>query len=72
MTRGQANLLLVIAVGDTGYLFINSTYVKALDLQGWTGAGTVHAVASYIRGHSVSGVATQFERFAVWSIGELP
>ena len=72
LTRGQANLLLVIAVGDTGYLFINSTYVKALDLQGWTGAGTVHAVASYIRGHSVSGVATQFERFAVWSIGELP
>ena len=71
-TRGQANLLLVITIGDTGYLFINSTYVDALDLKGWTGAGTVHAVASYIRGHSVTGVSTQFERFAVWSIADLP
>ena len=71
-SRGNANLLLVITIGKTGHLFINNSYVDDLDLSSWTGSGAVVAVASYIRGHSVNGVSTQFERFAVWAIGELP
>ena len=70
--RGNVNLLLVILLGETGHLFINNSYVDDLDLSGWTGPGTVEAVASYIRGHSVAGVSTQFERFAVWSVADLP
>ncbi len=70
--RGNANLLLVIAIGERGHLFINNAYVSDLDLSGWTGAGLVSAVASFYWGHSVTGVSTQFERFAVWSIADLP
>ena len=70
--RGNANLLLVIAIGESGYLFINNSYVDTLDLSGWTGEGFASAIASFYFGHSVAGVSTQFERFAVWSITELP
>ena len=71
-SRGNANLLLVMAFGDRGYLFINNAYVSDLDLSGWTGAGGVRAITSFYFGHSVAGVSTQFERFAVWSIADLP
>ena len=70
--RGNANLLLVIMIGEHGYLFINSSYVSDLDLSGWTDEGVVSAIASFYFGHGVAGVSTQFERFAVWSIAELP
>ena len=70
--RGNANLLLIVMVGEKGYLFINNSYVSALDLSGWTGPGSVSAIASFFKGHSTAGASTQFERFAVWSIGELP
>ena len=71
-SRGNANLLLVMAFGDRGYLFINNAYVSDLDLSGWTGPGDVRAIAAFYVGHSVNGVSTQFERFAVWSIADLP
>ncbi len=70
--RGNANLLLIIAIGESGHLFINNSYVDTLDLSGWTGEGSVAAIASFYFGHGVAGVSTQFERFAVWSIAELP
>ena len=70
--RGNANLLLVIAGGERGHLFINNAYVADLDLSAWTGGGLVSAVASFYRGHGVAGASTEFERFAVWSIADLP
>ena len=70
--RGNANLLLVIAIGDHGHLFINNAYVSALDLSDWTGTGSVSAITAFYFGHSATGVSTQFERFAVWSIADLP
>ena len=71
-SRGNANILLVMAFGDRGHLFINNAYVSHLDLSGLTGAGGVRAITSFYFGHSVAGVSTQFERFAVWSIADLP
>ena len=70
--RGNANLLLVIALGDTGHLFINNSYVADLDLSDWTGTGRVHLMAGVLEGNTGTGVLTQFERFAVWSIADLP
>ena len=70
--RGNANLLLVIALGDTGHLFINNSYVADLDLSDWTGTGRVHLTAGVLEGNTGTGVSTQFERFAVWSIADLP
>ena len=70
--RGNANLLLVIAIGERGYLFINNSYVSNLDLSGLVKTGGVSAVTAFYTGHGIDGVSTQFERFAVWAIGELP
>ena len=70
--RGNANLLLVIALGDTGHLFSNNSYVADLDLSDWTGTGRVHLTAGVLEGNTGTGVSTQFERFAVWSIADLP
>ena len=69
--RGNANLLLVIVIGERGYLFINNAYVSDLDLSGLVTAGGVGLVASFYTDHDVTGVSTQFERFAVWSIADL-
>ena len=69
--RGNANLLSVIAIGELGHLFINDSYVSELDLSDWIGPGDVRAITAFYAGHSVTGVSTQFERFAVWSIAEL-
>ena len=71
-SRGNANLLLVIALGENGYLFINNSYVADVDLSEWTGRGLVHLVAGVFEGNTGTNVSTQFERFAVWSFAELP
>ncbi len=70
--RGDSNHLLVIALGETGHLFINNSYIADLDLSDWTGPGRVHAVAGSATANPIEGQSTQFERFAVWGIAELP
>ena len=66
--RGKANHILVIALGDRGYLLINGSLVANLDLSDLTDPGRVDAIASLFEGHSTKGVSTPFEGFAVWSI----
>lgn len=67
-----SNHIRILAFGGDGWLFINGAYVDKLDLSGWTKKGDLAAVGSYFSGHGVSGKSTKFERFAVWSIAELP
>ncbi len=67
-----SNHLRILAIGGEGWLFINGAYVDKLDLSGWTKTGDVVAVGSFYAGHGVEGKSTPFERFAVWSIAELP
>ncbi len=67
-TRGKANHILVIALGDRGYLLINDSLVANLDLSDLTHTGQVDAIASLFEGHSTTGVSTPFESFTVWSI----
>ena len=67
-TRGNANHILVIALGDPGFLLINDSLVARLDLSDLTDPGRVDAIASLFEGHSTSGVSTPFEDFTVWSI----
>ena len=71
-SRGNANLLTVIAIGETGHLFINNAHIANVDLSAWSGPGRAHLMAGVFEGNTGTGVSTQFERFAVWSIGELP
>ena len=70
--RGNANLLLVFALGETGHVLINNSYVADLDLSHWTGPGGVDLIAGVFEGSTGTGVSTQFERFAVWAIADLP
>ena len=67
-TRGRSNHILLIALGDSGYLFINGSLIAKLDLTDLTDVGQVDAIASLFEGHSTSGVSTPFEGFTVWSI----
>ncbi len=67
-----SNHIRIVAFGGEGWLFINGAYVDKLDLSGWTKKGDVAAVGSYYAGHGLAGKSTKFERFAVWSIAELP
>ena len=67
-TRGKANHVLMIALGDSGYLLINGSLVAKLDLGDLTEPGRVDAIASLFEGHSTTGVSTPFEGFTVWSI----
>ena len=71
-SRGNANLLTVIAIGETGHLFINNAHIANVDLSAWSGPGRAHLMAGVFEGNTGTGVSTQFERFAVWSIAELP
>ena len=66
--RGKANHILVIALGDRGYLLINGSLVANLDLRDLTAPGRVDAIASLFEGHSTTGVSTPFEGFTAWSI----
>ena len=70
-SRGNANLLTVIAIGETGHLFINNAHVANVDLSAWSGPGRAHLMAGVFEGNTGTGVSTQFERFAVWSIADL-
>ncbi len=63
----DSNHVRVIAFGDEGWLFINDTYVDTLDLSGLTSPGGVSAITNYFTGDGITGYATRFEDFTIWS-----
>lgn len=70
--RGSSNVLLLIAFGERAHLFINGSYTADLDLTSFEVPSSVQAAVAFYIGHSVNGVDTPFEQFAVWSIADLP
>ena len=63
-----SNHLRLIALGDSGWLFINDTFIAELDLSGLSDAGDVEVIGSYFQGDEVAGRSVVFEDFAVWSL----
>jgi hypothetical protein len=67
-TPDDSNHLKILALGEFGALFINGSYIGALDLSGLTGTGDVNVMTGFGVGDQVNGELTGFEDFAVWSI----
>ena len=65
---GGTNHVRVIAVGRTGWLFINETFTAMLDLSASTKSGTSSAMTGFFVGNSIVGRTTTFADFVVWSL----
>ena len=66
-TPNNDNQIRVVALGDTGWLFINDAYIASLDLSGLTNRGRVSAVTNFFTGDGLAGYSTRFEDFTIWS-----
>ena len=60
---GGRNHLRVVAIGDRGWLFVNSNFVSSFDLGGVTGPGYIAVVTGAYTGDEVAGAVTRFENF---------
>ena len=65
---GDSNLVRLIAVDDTGWLFVNGELAAALDLSVVTGPSGVLAITGFFQGNSIPGRSTSFADFTVWSL----
>ena len=61
------NHIRIIILGGEGWLFINNTYIDALDLSGLTTRGRVSAITNYFTNDGIAGYSTRFEDFTIWS-----
>ena len=60
---GGRNHVRVVAIGDRGWLFINSNFVSSFDLGDVTGPGEVAVVTGAYTGDEVEGAVTRFRDF---------
>ncbi len=63
-----ANRLLLIALDDAGYFFLNDALVAELDLSSRRNAGDVSVSTAYFVGNEIEGNTTTFSNFVVWPL----
>ena len=61
---GGRNHLMVVAIGERGWFFVNSEFVAALDLTAVTHSGDVSVITGAFAGDEVAGAITRFEDFS--------
>ena len=66
-SAGATNHILIIALGEDGWLFINGVFVSVLDLGGKITGGEVSAVGTFFSDDGITGRSTRFEDFTIWS-----
>ena len=64
-----SNHIRIIALGESGLLFVNGALVSSLDLSGLVRPGNVAGLGAYFSSHAIAGKLTSFEDFSVWSVG---
>ncbi len=67
-TATGTNQIRVILQGDTGWLFINDSYITELDVSDWTGSGDVAIITGYFTGNSIPGRSTDYEEFGITAV----
>ena len=67
ISAGANNHILIIALGEEGWFFINGVFVSELDLSGKLDVGDVSAVGTYFTDDGIAGYSTRFEDFTIWS-----
>ena len=60
---GGQNHVRVVAIGDRGWLFVNSNFVSSFDLGNVTAPGLVAVITGAYTGDEVAGEVTRFENF---------
>jgi hypothetical protein len=66
-TLRGSNHLLVVAVDEEGWLFVNGAFVAKLNLGVYGGQGDVQASAGYFKDDEIPGNVTRFQDFTVWT-----
>ena len=61
---GGRNHLMVVAIGERGWFFVNGDFVAALDLSAGTHSGDVSVITGAFTGDEVAGAITRFEDFS--------
>ena len=61
---GGRNHLMVVAIGERGWFFVNGDFVAALDLSAVTHSGNVAVITGAFAGDEVAGAVTRFEDFS--------
>ena len=60
---GGRNHLMMVAIGERGWFFVNGDFIAALDLSSVTHSGDVAVITGAFTGNEVSGAVTHFEDF---------
>ena len=60
---GGRNHLMVVAIGERGWFFVNGDYVAWVDLSGLTLDGNVAVITGAYTGNQISGAVTRYEGF---------
>ena len=64
-----SNHIRIVALGESGLLFVNGALVSSLDLSGLLGSGKVAGLGAYFSSHAIAGKLTRVEDFTIWSVG---
>jgi len=64
----EENSLRLIALGDTGYLFLNDEFVDTLDLSDIQSSGDLNVITAFYADHELEGAATTYEDFTIWPL----
>ena len=60
---GGRNHLMVVAIGDRGWLFVNGAFVTSIELSSVGQAGDVSVITGFYAGDEVAGAVTRYEGF---------
>ncbi len=66
--KGSTNSILILAVDETGYFFLNGEFIESLDLSSKLAEGDIGLGTGYYTNNQVDGESTDYESFAVWPI----
>ncbi len=69
-TSGKPNKILLIVLGDRGFIFVNEAFIADLDLTGRMTAGDVIFESGVGERSQKDGYSTAFEGYTVWKIGQ--
>jgi len=68
--EGESNKLVLMVVGNTGYFYLNDTYIAQFGLPQMisVGGGGVFVGTGFYLGDEVGGYYTDYEDFTIWSL----
>jgi serine/threonine protein kinase len=63
--ENESNRIRLIAWGNSGYLFVNDSYIATLDISDNQDSGDIEAMSAYYFDHEIEGEVTRFSDFTI-------